>query len=410
VIPPTAPPLLTSRRVLTRSGVLCLALVLPAVVLRIGGLSPAPLVAALLYGAAVVAASFLLAWTAEAAQVDISGGLAIAILAFIAVLPEYGVDLSYAYTAGHDPAYVQYAAANMTGSNRLLLGAGWPVVVLVSLWAARTLGRGSTSCLRLDRSNRLELAFLLVASVAAFIMPITGQIHLLLGIALLAWFGCYAWRLAHGEVGEPHLIGTAAALGTLPRRTRRLVVPAVMAMAAIVVLVAAEPFAHSLVDTGKRLGINEFLLVQWVAPLASEAPEFIVAILFARRGRGHVAMATLISSKVNQWTLLVGSIPLAYLAGGGGSSLPLDHRQVEEILLTATQTLMGIALVLSLRVGRRSAWLLLVLFAVQFPISGQQGRLVLAAVYSAIALAVLVPRRRELAATVRTLWQPRSRP
>jgi len=146
-------------------------LLLPALVVRLGGWHPTPVVALLLYGAAVVAASFLLAWAAEAAQVDISGGLAIAVLALIAVLPEYAVDLYYAYTAGHDPTYVQYAAANMTGSNRLLLGLGWPVVTLLALAAAKRLRRGSGRALELDRANRMELGFLLVAGVIAFASP-----------------------------------------------------------------------------------------------------------------------------------------------------------------------------------------------------------------------------------------------
>ena len=94
---------------------------------------------------------------------------------------------------------------------------------------------------------------------------------------------------------------------------------------------------------GTELGIDRFLLVQWLAPLASEAPEFIIAIIFAARGKGTAAIATLISSKVNQWTLLIGSLPIAHLAGGG-SALVLDPRQVEEVLLTATQTLMGVAI------------------------------------------------------------------
>ena len=79
---------------------------------------------------------------------------------------------------------------------------------------------------------------------------------------------------------------------------------------------------RGLVASGRELGIDEFLLVQWLAPLASEAPEFIVAILFALRGNAYDAMGALISSKVNQWTLLVGSLPIAYLAGGGGSPCP----------------------------------------------------------------------------------------
>ena len=60
--------------------------------------------------------------------------------------------------------------------------------------------------------------------------------------------------------------------------------------------------------------------MQWLAPLASEAPEFVIAILFAARGKGTAAIAMLISSKVNQWTLLVGSLPVAYMIGGGGTS------------------------------------------------------------------------------------------
>src|SRR5438552_1515036 len=43
----------------------------------------------LVFGPAVVASAFLLVWAAEAAQRDISGSLATAILAVIAVLPEY---------------------------------------------------------------------------------------------------------------------------------------------------------------------------------------------------------------------------------------------------------------------------------------------------------------------------------
>ncbi len=401
--PPATEPV-RIRRVLTRSLTICAVLAAPAMVLRAGGLHPEPVVAMVLYGAAVVAASFLLAWAAEAAELDIAGGLAIAILAVIAVLPEYAVDLYFAYTAGSRPEYVQFAAANMTGSNRLLLGVGWPVVVLVALWFLRRTGRPA-SALELDAGNRLELAFLLVAGIVAFVMPVTGQIHLALGVALLVWFGIYAWRLSRGEVEEPHLIGTSAALGALPRKRRRTAIAVVMVVAAVVILAAAEPFAHALVDAGKELGIDEFLLVQWVGPLASEAPEFIIAILFAKRGRGALAIGALISSKVNQWTLLVGTIPLAYLAGGGGMSLPLDDRQVEEMLLTATQTLLGIALVVSLRFSRKSAWLLLVLFAVQFPLTGTTDRLILSAVYAAAALVAFVANRQYLKPQITALWR-----
>src|SRR5881409_854700 len=98
---------------------------------------------ALLFGLAIIGAAFLLSWGAEAAQLDISAGLAIALLALIAVLPEYAVDFVFAAQAGHqvqrfgpacasaaeraaggEPA-CSLALANMTGGNRLLIGIGW---------------------------------------------------------------------------------------------------------------------------------------------------------------------------------------------------------------------------------------------------------------------------------------------
>ncbi|MEU2201666.1 sodium/calcium exchanger protein [Isoptericola sp. NPDC019482] len=171
-------------------------------------------------------------------------------------------------------------------------------------------------------------------------------------------------------------------------------------LAAAVILACAEPFAESLVASGSQLGIDEFLLVQWLAPLASEAPEFIIAVLFAWRGKGTAAIATLISSKINQWTLLVGSLPIAYLAGGGTASLVLDTRQVEEVLLTATQTMMGVAILLGLRFHRWSAWTLLGLFVIQFAVTGTTGRFVLSGIYAAISVAILIVQRRHIIPTL----------
>lgn len=386
---------------LIRPLALCGALTLPALAIRLGGLHPPAPLALLLFGLAVVAASFLLAWAAEAAQVDISGGLAIAILAVIAVLPEYAVDLYFAYTAGSDPTYVAYAAANMTGSNRLLLGLGWSLVVLLGLaLAARRTGR-TIRALVLDSGHRVELGFLAIASVIAFVIPATGHISLLLGLGLLAFFACYLWKVSKTEADEPHLVGPAAAIGALPRRTRRTLVISLFAFAALVILASAEPFAQGLIATGRQLGLDEFLLVQWLAPLASESPEFIVAILFAVRGHASAAIGTLISSKVNQWTLLIGSLPVAYLLGGGGpGGLVLDARQTEEFLLTATQTLLGVAALLALRFPRWAAWSLLGLFALQFVFPGQEARYVLCGVYLVLAIGALIHNRKHILPTL----------
>jgi cation:H+ antiporter len=387
-------------RTLIRSLTITAVFICPGLVARFAGIHPIPVLGLITYGAAVVAASFLLAWAAEAAQIDVSGGLAIAVLGVIAVLPEYAVDLYYAYTAGHLPDYTQYAAANMTGSNRLLMGIGWPVVVLVSALVARKANGGKVRGLVLDTSNRVEIGFLMIAGVVAFVVPATGRIHIVFGMAILGWFGYYLYKLSRGEVEEPELVGTAAALGALPDRVRRVAVTALFIFAASVIVACAKPFAENLIDAGTQLGIDRFLLVQWLAPLASEAPEFIIAIIFAARGKGAIAIATLISAKVNQWTLLVGSLPVAFVLGGGGTSLQLDGRQIEEMVLTAMQTLMGVALLLGLRFHRWAAWVLLGLFVVQFAITSTEGRVFLSVAYAAVAAVALVCNRRHLAPTL----------
>lgn len=374
--------------------------IVPALVLRVLGIQLDPVVGLIAYGGAVVGASFVLAWAAEAAQIDVSGGLAVGVLAVIAVLPEYAVDLYYAYTAGHVPEYTQYAAANMTGSNRLLMGLGWPVVVLVSVLVARRTPGRTPDGVELDTSNRVEIGFLMFAGVAAFVMPATGRIQLAFGVALLAWFGFYLYKLSRGDVAEPELIGTAAAMGALPDRVRRVAVSALFLLAAAVIVTCAKPFADNMIGAGTKLGIDRFLLVQWLAPLASEAPEFIIATIFAARGKGGVAIAMLISAKVNQWTLLIGSLPVAFMLGGGSAAMHMDGRQVEEIVLTAAQTLMGVTLLLGLRFQRWTAWTLLGLFIVQFPLTSTAGRLLLSGVYAAIAAVALVRYRRELPATL----------
>jgi cation:H+ antiporter len=383
-------------RTLFRSLAVVGVVVMPALVLRILNAHPDPVVGLFVFGAAVVGASFVLAWAAEAAQVDVSGSLAVAVLAVIAVLPEYAVDLYYAYTAGHVPSYTQYAAANMTGSNRLLMGLGWPVVVLVSTVVARRASGRRIGGLELETSNRVEIGFLTIAGVAAFVIPATGSIHIAFGIALLGWFGFYLYKLSRGDVEEPELIGTAAALGALPDRVRRVAVSALFIFAAAVIVTCAKPFADNLIGAGSQLGIDRFLLVQWLAPLASEAPEFIIATIFAARGKGGAAIAMLISAKVNQWTLLVGSLPVAFMLGGGSAAMHLDGRQVEEIVLTAAQTLMGVTLLLGLQFRRPAAWALLGLFVIQFPLTSTEGRLLLSGVYAAVAAVALVRHRRQI--------------
>jgi cation:H+ antiporter len=392
---------------------------LPAIMLRLTGTALSPELTVLVFGAGVVASAVLLSWAAEAAQVDISGSLAIAILALIAVLPEYAVDLYFSYTAGGDPAYTQYAAANMTGSNRLLIGIGWPLVAFVAFWAVRRhRQRGASEpgpriaaadrepAVVLPGRNRVELAFLAIASAYAFVIPLTRTVAWYDAVVLLALFGAYLWRVTREGRGEPELIGVAADIALLPQRRRRLLVTGLFVASATIVVMAAKPFADGLVASGDSLGIDKFLLVQWLAPLSSEAPELIVATIFAWRLRAADGLGMLLSAKVNQWTLLVGSLWVAYSLGGGhGAPLPLDDRQTEEFLLTSAQALLAFAVLADRRFGLREAVAIFGLFVIQFPFPMTDVRLAFSAIYIAIALALLVYRRQHLPGIFASLWR-----
>jgi cation:H+ antiporter len=343
----------------------------PALLVHSGALSVPIPIATLFYGLAIVGASFCMAWGAEAAEHDIPRALALTVVALLAVFPEYAVDIVFAFKAGQDPAFAPYAAANMTGSNRLLLGLGWPMVSLLA-WIAR----GERS-IRLTRDAILPLFFLTIATVYSFTLPFKASISVFDSIILLALFGAYAFLASRETAEEPDLVGPAAAIGKLPTTTRRVTIVVLFIFAATIIGLSATPFADGLVHTGAALGIDEFLLVQWLAPIASEAPEFLVAALLTLRGKSAAALGLLLSAKLNQWTLLVGSLPLAYAVGtltlpGGelGLALPLDERQVHEVLLTASQSLFGLAVLGNLAFDLSEAALLAGLFLAQFILGG----------------------------------------
>ncbi|MDH7569821.1 MAG: sodium:calcium antiporter [Armatimonadota bacterium] len=315
---------------------------LPWLWLRFSGWHGDPLAVSLLSGLSILAAAFLLSWAAEVAQVEIPASLALAVLALISILPEYAVDMYFTWMAGKDLHYAGYAAANMTGANRLLVGFGWSTVVLVSWLRVR---RPSVA---IEREQSTEMTFLALATIWAFSIPLRRQIGTIDFAVLFPLFAFYVWRASRAAHEEPELTGPPVVVSLLPRNWRRAVTAGLFLHAALVIVASAEPFSEGLVHTGKKLGIDEFLLVQWLAPLASEAPEFLVATLFALRGNPSLGLGALISSLVNQWTLLVAMMPLVFsISAGKVGGLPLDQRQVTEVFLTAAQSAFALMVILN---------------------------------------------------------------
>ncbi len=339
------------------------------------------------FGFSILGAAFILSWAIEVAQIDIPRSLAFAVLALIAVLPEYAVDIYFSYTAASNPEYAHYAAANMTGANRLLIGVGWSMLVFIH-WL-RTKDRK----IQLKNTERVELSFLFIASLYAFIIVFKRSFSIVDTLILGSLFAFYAFRVSKTHIEEPHVIGPAKIVAAFRKGKRHVATVFMLLFAAAVIFLSAEPFAESLIKSGTAVGIDEFFLVQWIAPLASEAPEFVVAIIFILRAMPRSGFETLLSSKINQWTLLIATIPLAFSLGlGYVGEMQLDQRQTEEVFLTAAQSLFGMALMLDLRITLRGASSLFVLFIAQILFPG--AHLIIAYIYLVLAAALFYRDRK----------------
>ena len=375
----------------------------------------APPMLALVYGVAVIGAAFVLAWAAEAAQLDVSASLAIGVLALIAVLPEYAVGFVFAWKGGNDveqygpscqapgaegASNCSLVLANMTGANRLLIGIGWSMIVFIAYWQWRKRGEHHDG-VAMGRSKAVELAYLSLACAYCLTLPLKETVTLIDAVILVSIFIAYTLRISKAPQTEPDLIGPAAWVGAMGKRARRTTVLSMFAVAGVVILLVAEHFAESLVETGTELGVSEFLLVQWLAPLASEAPELLVVALYAWRLKTSEALTAVVSSKINQWTLLVGTLPLVFaIASGSLSGLPVEAAQREELLLTAAQTVFAVALLVNLTISLREAFALFGLFWAQFvlgavvpPSAKGLELMVLSAIYLLLGVLLLFRKR-----------------
>jgi cation:H+ antiporter len=366
---------------------------------KLGGAAvPAPL-QLVAYGAAVVAAAFMLAWACEAAQTDVKQGLVVAGVAFVAILPEYVVEVHFAFKGRAD-----YTTANLTGASRLLLGfcIAMPaaVALLPDRWRPRSIGR-----LELAPSHRIELAILALAALWTLRVTVRGMLSALDAVVLISLYALYLRRVStSSDTESAELVGVSAALAALPTSSRRRWARGLMLYAAAVILLTAVPFGQAVLASGALVGISPYLLLQWIVPVATETPELVVAFVLLTHGRAGQSIALLLSSAVSQYTLALGTLPLAYLAGRGTGPLPLASREQIEVFLTVAVALYAVAALVSLRVSRADASIMLVLFSLQLLIPSLFTRLALAAVFAVLAVDLLVSERRQLPALVTALF------
>jgi cation:H+ antiporter len=211
---------------------------------------------------------------------------------------------------------------------------------------------------------------------------------------LIVIFAFYMRAAAKASHVEPELEGPPQMIEAWGQGARRLVTVLFFLVSGFTIFIAAEPFAEGLLASGRRFGIEEFILVQWLAPLASESPEFIVAIMFALRGQPGVSMGALLSSKVNQWTLLIGMLPVVYaVSAGNPGAMHMDGRQVEEVFLTAAQSLFAVAILANLTFSLMEAGAIFALFSTQLLFTDPQFRFYYSIFYLGLAIGLVLLKR-----------------
>jgi cation:H+ antiporter len=373
---------------------------LPGLLVRLSGGSVSYPLQLVVYGAAVVAAAFLLAWACEAAQVDIANGLVVAAVAFVAILPEYLVEVHFALL-GH----ADLVTANLTGASRLLLGLAIAMPAVVALLPGRW-KRLHLGPLELPEPHRVELAVLVVAAAWSTRAVIVGRLTLLDSVVLIGMYVVYLRRAATAGGESPEPLGVAAELAALPREQRRRWARSLMAYAAFVILMTAVPFGEAVLGAGAIVGISPYLLLQWIVPVATETPEIVVAFVLLTHGRGGQSIAVLLAGAVSQYTIALGTLPLAYAIGPAVGPLPLAGRERVELLLTVGVALYAVGALLTLRLSRGDSSIMLAAFAGQLLVPTVVTRLFFAVVFWTVAMDIFLAERRRLPALLAALRPP----
>ena len=144
------------------------------------------------------------------------------------------------------------------------------------------------------------------------------------------------------------------------------------AVGGALLFVTAHPFLESMLAVAATFGVSQFVLVQWVAPFLSEFPEKVSAFYWARRvTHAPMALMNMVSSNINQWTVLAAMIPLVYGYShwrhtGVWSDFHFDGPQRLELVLTLLQSGVAMLLLVNLAFGWLDAAALFALWLAQF--------------------------------------------
>jgi cation:H+ antiporter len=324
-------------------------------------------IAALWTFPAVLFSAFVIAWGAEAAQFFMSQGLALAILAWLQTLPEFAVEADIAWRQD-----VPNMTANFTGSLRLLVGLGWPMIFFTASFANwRKTGKWLSEVV-LEPAHSVEVVGLFAPILYFTFVWWKGCLTVWDGLVLTVIYLVYLYVLnkmpAHEAEGDEDLDAVPRRVMALRPGVRGAAIAALFLGGGGILYLVIHPFVDSLKGLALSIGISEFVFIQWVAPFLSEFPEKVSAFKWASTvKKAPMALMNLVSSNINQWTVLAAMIPVVYSVSlGHVAAVPFDGMHRHEILLTILQSLLGMVLLLNMRYSTLEALAIFVLWLIQF--------------------------------------------
>src|SRR5262245_2629177 len=319
----------------------------------------------------IIFAAFLIAWGAEAMQFMVSQGLALALLAWLQTLPEFAVEADIAWGAGKGRNPVSEMTANFTGSIRLLMGFGMPVVFFIHALSCGEQGRRSID---LDPFHSVEIVSLFPPTIYFFFIVYRGRLDMLDSVILLGFYVMYMWLLfkmppEKEDESVEELPWVSRQVLKRGRIGRIAGVAAIFIGGGWVLYVCVHPFLDSLRALSFVVGIEGYFFIQWIAPFMSEFPEKVSAFSWARQqGKAKMGLMNFLSSNLNQMTMLVAMIPIVYSISTGRFNAPviLTEDQKEEVLLTASQAALVMVVLFNMKFEWWEAVGIFVLWFAQF--------------------------------------------
>jgi len=262
--------------------------------------------------------------------------------------------------------------ANLTGALRLLTGLGWPAIYFTAALFHRRATRQTLRRIVLEEHHSVEVVALMVPLLYIPVIAIKRSLTVYDGAILILIYAAYLWILQklpsedHESIEDLEIIPRTIVKA---RRSRRIFAIAALFIAGgALIYFSAEPFLASLLALATLAGVPDFIFVQWIAPLVSEFPEMLSTLYWARRSdRAPMALMNMVSSNINQWTLLAAMLPIVYsISIGAVTPIAFDAKQQMELWLTLGQAAVALAFLINMELAWWEAAALAVLFAIPF--------------------------------------------